>query len=365
MASILTYEANKSEEVSKYLSVANEMGIKILPPDINKSESGFTVEGKAIRIGIYAIKNVGEEAVNEILRRRPYKSFVDFCNKVDTKKVNRKTIEALIKAGAFDSLESNRAKLMHNLSSVLSVSNQAKFSTLFKQTALLSLDKTFNLEDVPEWGLPEKLNFEKEALGFYLSDHPIRKFRKWINVFSPFTLEDVKFIEEGTKAIIAGIVSEVKIKSTRNGEKMAIIKIEDEKTSLRALVFPDLYRQYMHILTEGTMLWFKGEVDKEEEKVNFLIEDISELKDLKFFQNGKVNIVLSSEHINEKTLEHLKSFLIKGEIDSEGLPVQLYLKYPDFLVCFEMNGYKINPSYEQLLLLLDTFDNLNIRVSTK
>jgi len=365
MASILTYEANKSEEVSKYLSVANEMGIKILPPDINRSEAGFTVEGKAIRIGIYAIKNVGEEAVNEILRKRPYKSFVDFCNKVDTKKVNKKTIEALIKAGAFDSLESNRAKLIHNLSSVLSISNQAKFSTLFKQTALLSLDKTFNLEEVPEWDLPEKLKFEKEALGFYLSDHPVRRFRRWINIFSPFTLEDVKSVEEGTKAVIAGIVSEVKIKSTRNGEKMAIIKIEDEKTSLRALVFPDLYKQYMHILTEGTMFWFKGEVDKEEEKVNFLIEDIAELKNLKFFKNGKVNIILSSEHINEEILEHLKNFLIKEETNSEGLPVQLYLKYPDFLVCFEINGYKINPSYEQLLLLLDTFDNLNIKISTK
>ena len=363
MASILTYEANKSEEVSKYLSVANEMGIKILPPDINRSEAGFTVEGKAIRIGIYAIKNVGEEAVNEILRKRPYKSFVDFCNKVDTKKVNKKTIEALIKAGAFDSLESNRAKLIHNLSSVLSISNQAKFSTLFKQTTLLSLDRTFNLEEVPEWDLPEKLKFEKEALGFYLSDHPVRRFRRWINIFSPFTLEDIKSVEEGTKAVIAGIVSEVKIKSTRNGEKMAIIKIEDEKTSLRALVFPDLYKQYMHILTEGTMFWFRGEVDKEEEKVNFLIEDIAELKNLKFFKNGKVNIILSSEHIYEEVLEHLKDFLIKGEEKEKGLPVQLYLKYPDYLVCFELNGYKMEPSYENVSLLLDTFSQIHLRVT--
>ena len=363
MASILTYEANKSEEVSKYLSTANEMGINILPPDINKSEAGFSVENNSIRIGLYAIKNVGEEAVNEILRKRPYKSFIDFCNKIDTKKVNKKTIEALIKAGAFDSLESNRAKLIHNLPSVLSISTQTKFSTLFKQTTLLSLDTTFKLEDVPEWSLDEKLNFEKEALGFYLTDHPIKRFRRWINIFSSYNLEKIKNAKEGTKAIIAGVISEIKLKSTKTGEKMAIIKIEDEKAALRALIFPDLYKQYMQILGEGAMLWFKIEVDKEEENINLLVEDIAELKDLKFFKNGKVDIVLSPEAINEKILEHFKNFLIKEDVSEGGLPIQLYLKYPDYLVCFEVNGYKINPSYEHLSLLLDTFKQIYLRVS--
>ncbi|PMP97636.1 MAG: DNA polymerase III subunit alpha, partial [Thermodesulfobacterium geofontis] len=361
MASILTYEANKSEEVSKYLAVANEMGIKILPPDINKSEAGFTIEGNAIRIGLYAIKNVGEEAVNEILRKRPYNSFLDFCNKVDTKKVNKKTIEALIKSGAFDSLEPNRAKLIHNLSSVLSISSQAKFSTLFKQATLISLDKTFNLEEVPEWDLDEKLIFEKEALGFYLTDHPMKRYRKWINIFSSFNMEKIKEVEEGTKIVSAGIISEIKIKSTKNGEKMAIIKIEDEKSVLKALIFPDLYRQYMHILTEGNPLWVKGEVDKEEENTILLIEDLAELKDLKFFKNGKINILFPYEVINEEKLEYLKNFLIKEETSESGLPIQLYLKYPDYLICFEINGYKIDPSYEHLSLLLDTFEEINLR----
>ncbi len=362
IASILTYEANKSEEVSKYIALANEMGIKILPPDINKSEAGFTVEESAIRIGLYAIKNVGEEAVNEILRKRPYESFIDFCNKVDTKKVNRKTIEALIKAGAFDSLEPNRAKLMHNLSSVLSISNQAKFSTLFKQVSLLSLDKAFNLEEVPPWDLDEKLNFEKEALGFYLTDHPMRRFRKWINVFSSCYLGKIKEIEEGTKIIVAGVISEIKIKSTKNEGKMAIIKIEDEKSSLKALIFPDLYNQYIHLLKEGAMLWFKGEVDKEEENKILLIEDLAELKDLRFFRNGRLNILFSSENIEEENLEYLKNFLIKEENLESGLPIQLYLKYPDSLVCFEINEYKIDPSYEHLSLLLETLEEIRLKV---
>ncbi len=364
IASILTYEASKSEEVSKYLSVANEMGIKILPPDVNRSEAGFTVEGNAIRIGLYAIKNVGEEAVNDILRKRPYKSFMDFCSKVDTKKVNKKTIEALIKAGAFDSLEPNRAKLMHNLSSALSVSTQTKFSTLFKQTTLLSLDKTFTMEDVPEWDLDEKLNFEKEALGFYLTDHPIRRFRQWIDVFSDYNMETLKGVEEGTKVIVAGVVSEVKVKSTKSGDKMAILKIEDEKSALKALVFPDIYKESVQILTEGAMLWFKGEVDKEEDPPVLLIEGLSELRDLKFFKNAKLNIILSPENVSKETLEFLKNFLIKEESLETGLPVQLYLKYPDYLVSFEMNGYRIDPSYEKLSLLMNTFDKIHLKITT-
>jgi len=363
IASILTYEASKSEEVSKYLAVANELGIKILPPDINKSEAGFTVEGNAIRIGLYAIKNVGEEAVNEILKKRPYKSFIDFCSKVDTKKVNKKTIEALIKAGAFDSLEPNRAKLMHNLSSALSVANQAKFSTLFKQGALLSLDKTFTLEEAPPWDLDEKLNFEKEALGFYLTDHPMKRFRRWINIFSPYNMEKLKEVQVGTKVLVAGVISEIKVKSTKNGDKMAILKIEDEKAILKALTFPELYKQYLHLFTEGAMLWFKGEIDKEDENSILLIEDVSELRDLKFFKNAKMNILLSSENVNEETLEFLKNFLIKEETKDVGLPIQIYLKYPDCLVCFEINGYKIDPTYEQISLILNTFDKIHLRVT--
>jgi DNA polymerase-3 subunit alpha len=143
---------------------------------------------------------------------------------------------------------------------------------------------------------------------------------------------------------------------------MAIIKIEDEKSSLKALVFPDLYNQYIHLLKEGAMLWFKGEVDKEEENKVLLIEDLAELKDLRFFKNGRLNILFSSESIEEENLEYLKNFLIKEENLELGLPIQLYLKYPDSLVCFEINGYKIDPSYEHLSLLLETLEGIRLKV---
>lgn len=361
MASILTYEANKSEEVSKYIAVANEMGIKILPPDINKSEAGFSVENGAIRIGLQAIKNVGEEAINEIINKRPYSSLLDFCTKVDTKKVNRKTVEALIKAGAFDSLESNRAKLLHNLPAALSFSTQTKSSLLFGQASLLNLVTTFKMEDVPSWDLDTKLSFEKEALGFYLTDHPIKRLRPWIKIFTPYTLETIKDLEDGHKIVLAALISEIKLKTTKNGEKMALVKLEDEFSYATALIFPDTYKQKLDLIYESNLLWFKTELDKDEEGFSLLIEDLTKVEDLQFFKDYKLTLFLSPHLVKEEFLEYLRSLLTFEE--NQTLPLSLSLRYPDVHVYFELNGARINPSYETLKLLLVNFKDLEISLT--
>lgn len=361
MASILTYEAGKSEEVSKYISVANEMGIKILPPDINKSDVGFSVENGAIRIGLQAIKNVGEEAVNEIVSKRPYNSFLDFCTKVDTKKVNKKTIEALIKAGAFDALEPNRAKLLHNLPTVLSLSTQTKSSFLFGQASLLNITSTFKMEEVPPWDLDTKLSFEREALGFYLTDHPLKRFRPWIKIFTPYNLENIKSLEDGSRAILAALISEIKLKTTKTGEKMAIIKLEDEFSYTTALIFPELYKQKLTLLSEGNILWLKTEIDKEEEEISLLVEDLTELKDITFFKDYKLVLHLPHTLVKQDFLEYLKSLITSEEKNT--LPLILNLKYPDALVSFELNGARLSPSYETLSLFLENFKDLEFQVT--
>ncbi len=361
MASILTYEANKSEEVSKYLSVAHGMGIEILPPDINKSEAGFSVEEESIRIGLQAIKNVGEEAVHEIIKKRPYASFIDFCRKIDTKKVNKKTIEALIKAGAFDSLEKNRAKLMHNLPMVLSIANKSLSPSLFGQATLLNVSSSIHLEEVPEWSLEDKLNFEKQSLGFYLTDHPLKKYRKWINLFTSYNLASLRDAKDNINIIIAGVISELKLKKTKNGERMAFIKIEDEFSSIRAIIFPDLYRNKISIVKEGTPLWFKVELEKEEENLSLLVQDLTELHDLTFFKKGRIEITLVPELIKHEFLENLKGFFT-NEKNPEALPIKLYLKYPDYLVHFEVNGYKLSPAYEHLSLLINSIPEIEIKI---
>jgi DNA polymerase-3 subunit alpha len=358
MASILTYEVDKREEVSKYISVANEMGIPILPPDINLSDVGFTVEQGAIRVGLQAVKNVGEEAVNEIINKRPYSSFWDFCNKVDTKKVNRKTIEALIKAGAFDSLDQNRAKLMHNLPSILSVTTQTKFSSLFGQATLLNPSTSYTLEEVPEWDLETKLAFEKESLGFYLSDHPVKRLRRFIEVFTPYNLENLSQVEDGAQVVLLGLISEIKLKQTKNGDKMAILTIEDEFSSERALVFPNLYKQNFSVMSEGSILWFRVAVDRDEDSLTLLVEDLAPFNDFRFFKEGVVNVCVPHTLANRQFLEFLKTFVTKEETNT--FPFRLQITYPDAIVNFEINGDKLLLSQENISLLFDNFPQIKL-----
>ena len=359
MASILTYEADKSEEVCKYLSVAQEMGIKILPPDINKSGAGFTIEEGAIRIGLQAIKNVGEEAVQEVLRKKPYSSFVEFCQKVDTHKLNRKTIEALIKAGAFDGIEPNRAKLLHNLPAVLSFCNQSKLSGLFGQGALLQVSSAFKLEDVPDFALEEKLSFEKEALGFYLTDHPIKRLRSWIKVLNSYNTEKVKELDEGVKVILPGLISDLKLKNTRSGEKMAFFSIEDEFGAVRALMFPDAYKKHFSLVSAERPLWFKGVIDKGEDRLVLIVEEIRSIEDLGFFAEGVLELGLPHFKVNREFLEVLKDLLQR----EEGIKVRLKLIYPDCAVHFETNGLTFPLKKETLDYFTKEFPDISLRFS--
>lgn len=366
LASILTYEVNKSDEVSKYLSLADRMGIKILPPDINLSSGGFTVENSSIRIGLQAIKNVGEEAVQEIIRKRPYKSFLDFCQKVDTQKVNRKTIEALIKAGAFDSLEPNRAKLLSNLQKVLAITHESRSSMLFGQNNLLNINiaQAIKMDEVPPWSLEEQLKFEKEALGFYLSDHPVRRFRPIIDIFTPYNLDNLKNLSSGDKIIVAGIVSEIKTKTTKSGNKIAILKIEDEHTAIRALLFPDLFKEHGNLLKDSLLLWFKGELEIEEENITLLVEEITRFDDFKFFKEGIFRVYVPWNEATPEFINNLKSFWFSLK-DDEGLPVMLILQYPDTRVYFEINGIKQPLSLPYLQMFSETFNSLKLRFSER
>ncbi|MGB9760990.1 MAG: DNA polymerase III subunit alpha [Caldimicrobium thiodismutans] len=363
LASILTYEINKSEEVSKYLTLAERMGIPILSPDINLSGAGFSVENGAIRIGLQAIKNVGEEAVQEIIRKRPYKDFIDFCQKVDREKVNKKTIEALIKAGAFDSLEPNRAKLLHNLPTILSFTQESKGASLFGQPSLLKLDifNSLKLEEVPEWTFEEKLNFEKQALGFFLSDHPLRKYRGLVEIFTPYNLENIKKENISDKIILCALISEIKLKTTRSGNKIALLKLEDEFAIGKALIFPDIYKEKMNLIKESSILWFKGELDTEEENYTFIVEDLKPLEDLSFFKEGYFKLYLKSDNLLESSLIKIRDSLKNFDGEDFSIPLRIVLVYPDCWVYFEPNGYKIPLNLSFIDLFLNSYPECNLR----
>lgn len=353
LASILTYEVGKSEEVSKYLSVAERMGIKVLPPDVNKSGAGFIVEGQALRLGLQAIKNVGEEAVKEIISKRPYRSFIEFCQKVDSQKVNQRVISALIKAGAFDSLEPNRAKLLANLPKILSFSQQMKMSTLFGQASLLSVSSNIVLEDVPPWTEDELLQFEKEALGFYLTSHPLKKWRPFVELFSKTNLSQQDTFEDGESLILACLISDIAYRRTRAGEQMAILRLEDEFSNAKALLFPDVLNRALEFLQEGRLIWVRAKVDKDEESLSLVIEDIAPIEDLRMFTEGRFELEIEAKEVEPSMLMELKEFL--SERRDPCLPIKLILKYPDWSVHFEPNGLSLPLDKTKITMMKELF----------
>jgi len=353
LASILTYEVGKSEEVSKYLSVAERMGIKVLPPDVNKSGAGFIVEGQALRLGLQAIKNVGEEAVKEIISKRPYRSFIEFCQKVDSQKVNQRVISALIKAGAFDSLEPNRAKLLANLPKILSFSQQMKMSTLFGQASLLSVSSNLVLEDVPPWTEDELLQFEKEALGFYLTSHPLKKWRPFVELFSKTNLSQQDTFEDGESLILACLISDIAYRRTRAGEQMAILRLEDEFSNAKALLFPDVLNRALEFLQEGRLIWVRAKVDKDEESLSLVIEDIAPIEDLRMFTEGRFELEIEAKEVEPSMLMELKEFL--SERRDPCLPIKLILKYPDWYVHFEPNGLSLPLDKTKITMMKELF----------
>jgi DNA polymerase-3 subunit alpha len=353
LASILTYEVGKSEEVSKYLSVAERMKIKVLPPDVNKSGAGFIVEGQTLRLGLQAIKNVGEEAVKEIISKRPYRSFIEFCQKVDSQKVNQRVVSALIKAGAFDSLEPNRAKLLANLPKILSFSQQMKMSTLFGQASLLSVSSNLVLEDVPPWTEDELLQFEKEALGFYLTSHPLKKWRPFVELFSKTNLSQQDTFEDGESLILACLISDIAYRRTRTGEQMAILRLEDEFSNAKALLFPDVLNRALEFLQEGRLIWVRAKVDKDEESLSLVIEDIAPIEDLRMFTEGRFELEIEAKDVEPSMLMELKEFL--SERMGPCLPIKLILKYPDWYAHFEPNGLSLPLDKAKITMMKELF----------
>jgi len=359
LASILSYEVGKSEEVVKYLSVAERMGIKVLPPDVNKSAAGFIVEGSALRMGLQAIKNVGEEAVKEIISKRPYRSFIEFCQKVDSQKVNQRVISSLIKAGAFDSLEPNRAKLLANLTKVLSLSQQMKMSTLFGQASLLSVSANIVLEDVPPWTEDELLQFEKEALGFYLTSHPLKKWRPFVELFSKTNLSTQDTLEDGESIIIACLISDITYKKTRTGEQMAILLLEDEFSNTKALLFPDALNKALEFLQEGKIIWVRAKVDKDEESLTLVVEDIAPVEDLRMFSEGRFELEIDAKKVEPSMIKELKDFL--SEKKDPSLPLKIILKYPDWYVYFEPNGLSLPLDKTKITMLRELFPDIVLK----
>ena len=293
MTALLTAESRgttgpvKNEKISQAVAECKRLNVEVLPPDINKSDSEFAIEDNIkIRFGLSAIKNVGEAAIGNILENRNkglFKTFEDFCNRVDLSTINKKTVESLIKAGAMESF-GKRAKLLMDYPEIVDKATKKKKEGSSGQGSLFGDDDPVNIPsshmtsaDIEEFSQNEKLAFEKEFLGFYLTAHP--QMNNLLQIKTMITHE-IDTLEEETqdKAVIVGGIIETirRIFTKKSNKEMAFLTIGNENgTLIECVIFPKVFDMYKTILTKETVILITGKIDSKNDKPVIIAEKIS------------------------------------------------------------------------------------------
>lgn len=286
MASLLTNDRAHSEKIVKNIAECREMGIEVLPPDINESDLFFTVSGKAIRFGLAAVKNVGEAALESVLAARneegPFRGLFDLCDRVDSKKVNRKVLESLIQCGAFDSLGGLRSQYLAALDGAMERaskrqkernSNQTSFFDLLAPAVTAKEEAVDELPDLPDLPPSDKLQMEKELLGFYLSGHPLKQWSELLSTHTDFTLGDLDEAGDKSEVTVGGAVASMREITTKSGKRMAFVVIEDMEGTAEIVLFPEVYQACYEAVRSDEPLIVRGTLEKSEDGTPKILAD--------------------------------------------------------------------------------------------
>ena len=335
MTALLTSEKDNTDKIVQYTNEATRMGIKILPPSVNESFAKFTKtpEG-SIRFGLFAVKNVGLGAIESILESRktqgPFQSFLDFCERMDLRLVNRKVIESLIKCGALDGLHLYRSQLMAMLDQTLEAASRRQRDRQGGQLSFLDVfgESHFGKGDPPppplkEWPETQRLAFERELLGFYVTGHPLSRYEKLLRVYStPTSL--LQGCYDGEVVCVGGILSKVRLTTTKRlGEKMAILTLEDLEGSVEVLVFPSTFNKSYSAIKEGGIVFVKGRANLKEETPKLIAEDIVLAEEAKEKLTGSIILHLQTAALEESMVKELREILARY---SGNIPLYLNFK---------------------------------------
>jgi DNA polymerase-3 subunit alpha len=312
MASLLSSEMGNTDAVLKFITECRNHKIKIQPPDINESMHHFIVRDGEIRFGLLAIKNVGEGAVDAIIEARKegkYVSLFDFCERADLRRVNKRVVENLIKCGAFASTNAKRAQMMDSLEHALDFGQKSQRDKQSGQLTLFGGKKAkINypvLKEMDEWDDTVLLNFEKESLGFFITGHPLDKFKDVMEQFSDVNSETLVNKSHGTAVRICGAISSTKPIRTKKGDQMAFLGLEDKVGSFETVVFSDMYTKYSHLFEQDRPLIVQGEVQKNEKAVKIIADSIVPLEEAENTWSAGVHIHIDLSRLNTEMLNDL------------------------------------------------------------
>ena len=374
MAALLTSVIDNAGKVSEYILTCRNMGISILPPDINQGEAGFSVSDGSIRYALTAVKGVGRPVIDSIVEERmqrgPYKNLEDFISRNADKELNKRVIENFIKAGALDGLGGSRKQFMSIYVRILDHIQNDKKNNMAGQISLFDIvseeekeDFDIKMPDVGEYTKEMILAFEKEVLGIYISGHPLEEYesiwRKNItNTTADFVLDEEineMRVQDGAKVTIGGIITEKKIKYTKNNQVMAFLTLEDLVGTIEVIVFPKTYQTCASLLTEDSKVFLKGRVSAEEEKDGKVIcESVVSFDDIP----KELWIKFKTQEAYQEAEKELFSILN----DSEGNDrVVLYIETPKMMKKLPPNR-NVSARKELLTALTSLFGEDNIRV---
>lgn len=290
MAAVLSSEAGNTDKVAAAVAESVRMGIRVLPPDVNESYENFTVVGGAIRFGLAAVKNVGLGAVEAILQARtaggPYASLADLVERVDPRAVNKRVLESLIKAGALDSLGAPRALMLQTLDDAMEGAQRVLRARETGQTGLFDLGSATPPREpaeavlaVEEFSKEELLAMEKEMLGLYISDHPLRHVHDTLATRINAALHQLMDVPDKALVTVGGIITGVKRTTTRSGSAMAFVTLEDLTGSCEVIIFPKTYEQVHFLLKRDSVIVVRGKVDIMEQQAKILADRVSTLEE--------------------------------------------------------------------------------------
>ena len=293
MAALLTSVITNPKKITEYINTCRSMGIRILQPDINEGESGFSVSGDAIRYGLSAIKSLGKNVIDVMIEEREahgrYKNLKDFMERLTSKEINKRTIENLIKSGALDSLGATRRQLMMVYAYVLDEVTREKKENVTGQMSLFDFfseeeKKEYEIQypDVGEFEMAQKLAFEKEVLGIYVSGYPLQDYmasmEKQITAkstdFEPDEESGLAVVKDGRNYIVGGLISNVTVKLTKTNQNMAFVTLEDLYGTVEVILFPRDYQKYRDLLVMDTGVYVRGRASVSEENGKLVAETV-------------------------------------------------------------------------------------------
>jgi DNA polymerase-3 subunit alpha len=348
LAANLSNKFDNTDKITIYLDDCRKLGVEVMPPDINHPTVNFQVKDKKIIFGMAAIKNVGVQAVEEIKRAheslgRDFTSIYDFCSHVDTRIVNKRAIEGLVLAGAFDSLGGTRAQHFAAIEEAIDIGAKIKTareshsSSLFAEATEEFTYEEPRLPDVEPWDSKERLSKERQVLGFYLSDHPLNKYDIEYRSFATFHLDAEPNTIPSDIVRACGVITNVNIKTDKNGNQMAFFRLDDYYGSCECIMFSKAFREYGKLIESESTVIIIGKAESSGDAVKLRVEEVYDLAEARNKLTKRLGIILSSKTHDETTVDKLHNLFDKY---GGGIPVMIRIKdngnHTDYIIDYQI-----------------------------